>query len=392
MIRKAQIKFMIIIMTIVFFVFSSIFCVYFFITRDINEAAIDRAINDVFAELTRSNAPPEHIPEDCVVAMFTKEQALVTTKTRFDPNTFTQEEANFLIKQIVASNNQSGVIDSVYYKIFSTDTLNVLIAIDRSEALAIFTVNMLNSAFILLFFFLILLFIAWRLSFFVFKPIKETFYKQKEFISNASHELKTPLAIISANADVVQSIEHNQYIESIQTQTKRMSSLVTDMLTLAKIDEKSTKLNEVEFNLSDQVLSDTLPFDAVAFEKGKTIDVDIDQDIFIVGDIISVKNLVNILLDNAVKHASANGKISVSLKKELGKIILTVYNTGSMVPDQDSNKVFERFYRPDNSRSRESGGSGLGLAIAKGIVDSNKWKIFAQSKFGESMTITVILS
>lgn len=390
MIRRAQIKFMFIIMTIVFVVFSIIFSVYFFIVKDTTENAIDRTINDIFTEITRPNAPPEHIPEDCVVAIFSKEQTLVTTKIRFDPNAFTSEQADYVIKTIVASDQTSGTIDTIYYKTFSEETTNVLIALDRSDALALFTTNMLNSAFILLFFFLVLFFIAWWLSFFVFRPIKESFYKQREFISNASHELKTPLAIISANADVVQTSSHNPYLESIQEQTKRMSTLVTDLLTLAKMDEKSVSLYQTEFNLSDQVLNSTLPFDAIAFEKGKSIEVDIEPNITIYGDATSVKNLINILLDNAVKHASKNGQIIVKLKKENGKIILTVFNMGSMVPDQDSFKVFERFYRPDNSRSRDSGGSGLGLAIAKGIVDSNKWKIYAQSKFNHSMTITVI--
>ena len=96
------------------------------------------------------------------------------------------------------------------------------------------------------------------------------------------------------------------------------------------------------------------------------------------------------MLDNAVKHAAQNGIIKVSLKKENGKIILSVFNTGSNIPSHESNKVFERFYRGDASRSRESGGSGLGLSITKSIADANKWKISANSKLNESMTITVI--
>ena len=99
---------------------------------------------------------------------------------------------------------------------------------------------------------------------------------------------------------------------------------------------------------------------------------------------------MNILLDNAVKHASNNGFIKVTLYKKNGKILLSVFNTGSSVPDDHASKIFQRFYRSDNSRSRESGGSGLGLAIAKGIADSNKWKISAVSRLDEHMTITIV--
>ena len=109
------------------------------------------------------------------------------------------------------------------------------------------------------------------------------------------------------------------------------------------------------------------------------------------GDQASVKQIVSILMDNAVKYANKGGTINVTLKKEIGKnVSLTVYNTGSQIPAEDSNKIFERFYRGDSSRSRESGGSGLGLAIAKSIADANKWKITAESILNESMTIKII--
>ena len=143
--------------------------------------------------------------------------------------------------------------------------------------------------------------------------------------------------------------------------------------------------------VSEVITNDTLPFDAVAFEKGKMLLLDVQPNIQYKGDLQSVKNIVNILLDNAIKHAEKGGEIRVSLKKENNKISLTVFNTGSNVPDHQANKVFERFYRADPSRSRESGGgSGLGLSIAKGIATNNKWKISAVSKLNQYMSITVI--
>ena len=202
--------------------------------------------------------------------------------------------------------------------------------------------------------------------------------------------MKTPLTIISANADVIKSTDNNQWVQSIKTQTERLNDLVGDMLTLAKLDEDKPMLALVEFNLSEEIINSSLAFDALAFEKGQTINLDVEPNISYKGDIQSVKKIVNILLDNAVKHAVSRGEISLSLKKENGKIVFTVFNTGSNIPAQDSNRVFERFFRGDASRSRESGGSGLGLSIAKSIADVNKWKISAQSRYGESMTIKVI--
>ena len=118
--------------------------------------------------------------------------------------------------------------------------------------------------------------------------------------------------------------------------------------------------------------------------------IDVQPDIIYNGNKDSVNQIVNILLDNAIKHASDKGEIFVYLHKEKGKIELSVSNTGSSIPSNQANKVFERFYRGDSSRTRETGGSGLGLSIAKGVADANKWKIFAQSIMNESMTITVI--
>ena len=170
-----------------------------------------------------------------------------------------------------------------------------------------------------------------------------------------------------------------------------MSVLVEDMLSLAKIDEGQKKLKVEKFNLSNEVLENALPFDAVAFEKGKTLNIDIQPDITYNGDRDSVKQIINILLDNAVKHADKNGEITLTLKKDGNKTIITFFNTGSQIPEENADKIFERFYRGDSSRSRESGGSGLGLAIAKSIADTNKWKISAVSKLNVSMTITIIL-
>ena len=262
---------------------------------------------------------------------------------------------------------------------------------DVTEFLQIFESNVTNILVTLIIAYVLLFIFVYILSLSVFDPIKETLFKQKQFISNASHELKTPLTIISANAEVLKQNGDNQWIDNITSQTERLNLLVNDMLSLAKIDEAKEQLSILNFNLSEVVTNEALAFDALAFEKGKNLSLFIQPNLQYKGDIKSVKNIVNILLDNAVKHANTGGEIALYLKKDGNKTSLVVFNTGSDIPNSDSQKVFERFYRSDQSRSRESGGSGLGLSIAKGIADNNKWKITATSKYQESMTITLIL-
>ena len=233
--------------------------------------------------------------------------------------------------------------------------------------------------------------IVWGLSAKVFEPIRYILAKQKQFISDASHELKTPVSIISANADVIKTEDNAQYVDSIKKQVERLNFLVSDLLTLARLDEGNVKRITEKFNLSDEVTQVALPFDAVAFEKGKTLECDIDPELMYEGAKDDVKKILNILLDNAVKYAQDNGNIRLSLKKIGAKYELSVYNDGSLIPESDSEKIFERFYRGDASRSRESGGNGLGLSIAKSIATANKWNISAKSVYGKSMTITLTL-
>lgn len=304
------------------------------------------------------------------------------------------QEGDLLISSIspnsyyVAKLYRSG---NVYFKIISDGGKNFLVVSDLSPTLKIFRLNSVKVLLVLITVYILLFVVVCSLSYRVFKPVKETFDKQKQFISNASHELKTPLTIISANADVLnEELKDNKWVCSIKSQTVRMNSLIADMLSLAKMDENTITLSREKFNLSDVVNESVLPFDAVAFEKKKTLTLEIFNNLEIIGDKSSAAKVTTILTDNAVKYAEGDGVIKISLFEESGKAVLNVYNSGSTVEEKDSQRIFERFYRGDSSRSRETGGSGLGLAIAKSICDANKWKISAKSQKGKFMEITVI--
>ena len=242
---------------------------------------------------------------------------------------------------------------------------------------------------------ILLLLISIYLTSKTIKPIKETFEKQKQFIANASHELKTPLAIIKTNNSLVLSNKgatvesQGKWLNYIDNQIERMSELLDEMLTLAKLDTNKELKEFSEFDFSKLVNSILLTFEAVIFENRIELESNILKDIKLKGDKESIKRAVIILLDNAIKYTNKNGKINVDLVQEKNKIKLKVNNTGEGIKKEDLQKIFERFYRVDSSRARETGGYGLGLSIAKSIVDSHKGKIYAESNVGKDTTFII---
>lgn len=385
MIRKAQIKFIAIIMSILmgFFILLSFITLLFL--NDANIKNVDKSLNETIIQFENSDNINKTYSKTFIARISGSSVLVIST----DENTFSEEEAINFTTQAISKPYSSGREGVIFYRIVNVKSSYYLFATDASETFASQKTSVVRICLVNLGVYGLLFVIVYLFSFSVFEPIKESFIKQRQFVSNASHELKTPLTIISANADVLKQTEPNQWVDNIKSQTERLEVLVTDMLEMAKIDETKPKINKEEFNLSDEIIKTALHFDALAFEKGKTLEIDILPDLIYNGDRTSVNKIVNILLDNAVKYASDGGIIKVSLYKKNGKTILSVFNTGSSVPSNQANKIFQRFYRFDNSRSRESGGSGLGLSIAKGLADSNKWKISAISKQDEYMIINV---
>lgn len=380
-------------MSILFCVFSVIFVATSSILYNSQKFSIEQTIDGTAQSVYLSDPNDDkfvhHKTIICKISPIPNSTEYAYT-TWFDDNCFQSAQVEDFIQTILSKRFSSGKQNNVYYKMFQMQDETLIVAFDASELKASGATKTLNVALILLIIYATLFIVVLGLSFSVFKPIKNAFNKQKQFISNASHELKTPLAIISANADVIKQELDSPFVNNIKSQTTRMNVLVEDMLTLAKMDEGRIKLKTEKFDLSTEVLSSALPFEALAYEKGKTLVIDVQPDIQYNGNKESVNQIVNVLLDNAVKHASDGGEIFLYLHKEKGKIELTVSNTGSSVPENQASKVFERFYRGDSSRTRETGGSGLGLSIAKSVADANKWKISAQSILNESMTIIVI--
>ncbi|WP_138493645.1 sensor histidine kinase [Paenibacillus pinistramenti] len=229
------------------------------------------------------------------------------------------------------------------------------------------------------------------------KPVKEAFEKQKRFIGDASHELKTPLAVINTNADVLLANgedtvnEQAKWVHHIKSETERMKTLTNDLLYLTEMDDARERTIQVPFNLSEAVESVILTMEAVIFEKDLVMDYRIEPGLSVTGSSEQMKQVVMILLDNAAKYSNPKGSINIALERQKGHILLSVSNTGPGIPADHLDKIFDRFYRVDASRSRQKGGYGLGLAIARSIVEQHKGKIYARSVPNETTTFYVQL-
>lgn len=242
--------------------------------------------------------------------------------------------------------------------------------------------------------YLVIIPIVYLIAGLVVKPTKETIRKEKDFVANASHELKTPLAIITADAELLRDRhpEEETYCQNIVSQCQSMNETVLDMIELTKLETKeSTTLERVDF--TKLLLDICLSFDALAYESGIDYQYDIDKDFIIEkGDKKNLTRLINLLLDNAMKYTAGEKKlIRVSLKKTKGKkeAIFRIYNTGCEVPDEDREKVFERFYQGRSGDDKERKGSGLGLAIVKEISDRYGYDVRIDSHYHQDMSFTL---
>lgn len=224
------------------------------------------------------------------------------------------------------------------------------------------------------------------------RPAVENMERQKRFIVDAGHEIKTPLAIISANTEVIEMLDGgNEWLESIKHQTKRLSDLVQRLLKLAKMeDEVIQEMVVTEFNISDAVADTAEPFITLAKSKNKDIELDIAEGLRFTGDEASVRELVSILTENAVKYAEENTTIKISLSRHGRETHLSVFNKGEPISEKSLERLFDRFYREDSSRTRETGGSGIGLSIARSIVTAHKGSISAKNTDG-GILFTAIL-
>ena len=221
----------------------------------------------------------------------------------------------------------------------------------------------------------------------------ESYEKQKQFITDAGHEIKTPLAIIKADADVLEmDYEDNEWVKDIQHQTERLTSLTNDLVSLARMEEGKSAVTFSEFPLSETVEEECSAYLMLAQSGGKQILSEIQPALFLNGDEKAIRRLVNIFLDNAMKYSPENSEIKVSLKKTGKQIRFSVLNQTKEPVNRDNlDRMFDRFYRMDASRNSETGGHGIGLSMAKAITEAHGGKISASSEDGTSLLMEVVL-
>ena len=214
------------------------------------------------------------------------------------------------------------------------------------------------------------------------RPVEKAWRQQRQFLSDASHELKTPLTVILSNAELLQSAPLEEkparWADNIRSEAGRMKSLVEEMLTLARADNMVRTAVMTEVSLTDVAGDCALAFEPVAFEAGKPLVYDIAPDITVEGDAVKLRQLIGVLLDNAIKYGAAGGTITLSVQKTGSSARLTVANPGEPIPAQQLSRLFERFYRADASRGEQSG-FGLGLPIASTIAAEHKGTLKAES-------------
>ena len=218
------------------------------------------------------------------------------------------------------------------------------------------------------------------------KPVERAWEQQRQFVADASHELKTPLTVILTNAEMLQNPDtpleaKNQFAGSILTMSHQMRGLVEGLLDLARVDNGAVKTNSVEVNLSDLVEDEVLPFEPLYFEKGLTLSTAVEKNIRVKGSPTHLRQVLGILLDNAMKYSAPEGEVRVKLIRHGGHCQLSVASPGAEISQQDLENIFKRFYRVDKARSRD-GSYGLGLSIARSIVTAHRGKIWAQSEGG----------
>ncbi len=225
------------------------------------------------------------------------------------------------------------------------------------------------------------------------RPLREAWEQQRRFAADASHELKTPLAIITANADALLADEgepaqnRNKWLGRIKEQTARMSALIGDLLYLSKAEDGALPgtgdVSAAPFDLSRTVADTALSMEAVVYEKGIRLSHNIQPNIHLQSDEESLRRVFTILFDNAVKYTPPGGSISLSLTKQRGHILLCIRNSGEGIAPEHLPRLFDRFYRADASRSSETGGHGLGLSIARAIAEAAGGNLWAESTPGE---------
>ena len=286
--------------------------------------------------------------------------------------------------------DQQGFVGDYRYRLVRAGENAQVIFLDYGGHLFTFRTILWKSIGVSLLGILMVLLLLILLSGRIIKPVLEGYEKQRRFITDAGHELKTPIAILQADAEVLETEwGESQWLEDMQAQIRRLTALTNDLICLSRMEESQTVVAPVAF--SQLVQESVQAFQTMAQAGKKTISAQIQPGLFLLGEEKNLRQLVSILLDNALKYSPEGGEVALYLGRQGKALRLTVKNTAEGVTKSLLENMFDRFYRGDVSRNSQTEGSGIGLSIAKAVVAAHKGKIAAASRDGRSLVITVTL-
>lgn len=287
---------------------------------------------------------------------------------------YTDEELENAAMKIIEDGKTSGVVKNLAFGMADKGGYTLVAFMDntifRGNMLTLFRYTLIFGALALVAFFFFARYLAKK----IVKPLEESYQKQKQFISDAGHELKTPVSVVNANAEMLRrEIGENQWLENIRYENERMGLLVGQLLELARTESVTPQKERLDF--SRLVAGEALPFESVAYEKGLTLCTEIEPSVELTGNAAQLKQLTAVLIDNAIRHGEKGKPVTVTLIGAHKEVRLSVTNFGEAIPPEQRERLFERFYRADEARNGEDNHYGLGLAIAKAIVTAHKGSI-----------------
>ena len=383
--RKRFVQFNMLLIGIVLAVMVAVIAGY--MTRDYY-ASLRETMEQVVAPLRFFSLPPEGRPEkpefqelpediqrkDILTVFYSRENDSYTLLSNSE--VFSQEELPSLLHTIVSQEKNFGILysqDAIYYRSGKTPYRIAIASTDYIVHSVVNLVLVLLAVWVGAM--LLFLLISIKLSAVAARPMEEAMQREKQFVADASHDLKTPLSVILANNSILMENPENKvgdlrrWLDSTQEAAKRMQKLIAEMLTLADVERQDVPLVREKVDLANIAMKADLELESVAFEKNVTLEDDLPDRCMVTGNADYLLRIVMSLLENALKYEPSGGRVSIHLTQSKKKTVLSVCNQGSRIADEDLPHVFDRFYRSDKSRTNSAGSFGLGLAITKEMVE-----------------------
>jgi len=391
MLKKLRLKFILINMGIVTVILCAIFFLMFYSTSNSLERESIQMMESVSMNPLRSSIPGVY-RNDFHVPYFTVERSITGEIVRLGGGNYDlsdEDTVNAILEEVDKRESNVGVLKSYGLRYLRRDTLfgECIVFSDMSSERA--TLNSLTENFLLIggSAFLCFLVISFLLARWAVKPVEKAWIQQKQFVADASHELKTPLTVIMTDAELLcssqdASDDSAKLSSGILSMAEQMRGLVESLLELARIDNGTVKGEIGTVSFSDTVLNEAMTFDPIFFEKELSFTYEVDEGISLKANTSHLKQLTDVYLDNAAKYASPGGEVKLTLKHiSPKKCLLTVANQGEEIPQSEIPQLFKRFYRSDKVRAMNHS-YGLGLSIAQSIAEEHKGRVWAESKDG----------